>query len=165
LRKSVQERRQPLRYTPLDFCSSFDLSVSNDDPIIVREVVDSEDSKFQNKSMIEEMTSLDTNEACDLVELPIGRKPVGSKWVFKKKLNAGKVEKYKNRLVAKGYSKVEEIDFGEFFSPVAKLTSIGFLLSIPTTFDLEVEHIDVKKTFLHGDLEEEIYMKQQNVLQ
>ena len=70
------------------------------------------------------------------------------------------MDKYKSRLVAKGYSQVEGIDFGEIFSPVAKLTSIRFLLSIATAFDLEVENMDVKTTFLHGDLEEEIYMKQ-----
>jgi hypothetical protein len=86
---------------------------------------------------------------------------VGSKWLFKNKFNAqGKVEKYKARLVAKGYSRVEGIDFGEIFSPVAKLTSIRFILSIVVAFDLEVEQMDVKTTFLHGDLEEEIYMKQ-----
>jgi hypothetical protein len=76
-------------------------------------------------------------------------------------LNAeGKVEKYKARLVAKGYSQVEGIDFGEIFSHVAKLTSIRFMLSVVAAFDFEVEHMDVKTTFLHGDLEEEIYMKQ-----
>jgi hypothetical protein len=70
------------------------------------------------------------------------------------------VEKYKARLIAKGYSQVEGIDFGEIFSPVAKLTSVRFLLSIAAAFDFEVEHMDVKTTFLHGDMEEEIYMKQ-----
>jgi hypothetical protein len=80
--------------------------------------------------------------------------------LFKKKFNAqGKVEKYKARLVAKVYSQVEGTDFGEIFSPVAKLTSIRFLLSIVVAFDLEVEQMDVKIAFLHGDLEEEIYMK------
>jgi hypothetical protein len=93
--------------------------------------------------------------------LPTGRKPIGSKWVFKKKMNAeGKVEKYKARLVAKGYSQVEGIDFGEIFSPVAKLTSIRLLLSVAAAFDFEIEQMDVKTTFLHGDLEEEIFMKQ-----
>ena len=107
------------------------------------------------------MEAFDKNEAWDLVELPDGRKPIGSKWVFKKKLNAaGKVEKYKARLVAKGYSQVESIDFSEIFSPVAKMTSIRFLLSLTATFDLEVEQMDVKTMFLHGDLNEEIYMKQ-----
>ena len=112
--------------------------------------------------MVEEMNALDKNEAWDIVELPAGRKSIGSKWLFKKKFNTeGKVEKYKARLVAKGYSQVEGIDFGEIFSPVAKLTSISrFLLSIDVAFDLEVEQMDVKTTFLHGYLEEEIYMKQ-----
>jgi hypothetical protein len=87
--------------------------------------------------------------------LTSGRKFVGSKWLFKKKLNTqGKVEKYKARLVEKSYSQVEEIDFGEIFSFVAKLTSIRFLLSIVVSFDLEVEQMDVKTTILHGDLEE-----------
>jgi hypothetical protein len=75
--------------------------------------------------------------------------------VFKKKLNAeGKVEKYKARLVAKGYSQVEGIDFGEIFSLVSKLTSIRFMLFVVVAFDFEVEQMDVKTTFLHGDLEE-----------
>ena len=96
--------------------------------------------------MVEEMAALDKNEAWDTIELPAGRKYVGSKWFFKKKLNEeGKVEKYKARLVAKGYSQVEGIDFGEIFSHVAKLTSIRFHLSIVVAFDLEVEQMDVKK--------------------
>ena len=107
------------------------------------------------------MASLHKNEAWDLVELPTGRKPIGSKWVFKKKINVeGKVEKYKSRLVAKGYSQVPGIDFGDIFFPVAKVTSIRLLLSVATAFDFEIEQMDVKTTFLHGDIEEEIYMKQ-----
>jgi hypothetical protein len=109
--------------------------------------------------MDEEMTYLDNNEAWDLVEFPAGTKPIGSKWVFKKKLNAeGKVDKYKAWLVAKGYSQGEGIDFGEICFLVAKLTSIIFLLFVVAAFDFEVEQMDVKTTFLHGDLEEEIYM-------
>ena len=77
--------------------------------------------------MVEEMEDLNKNEAWDLVEFSNGRKIVGSKWVLKKKLNATrKVEKYKARLVEKGYSHVEGIDFGEIFSPVVKFTSIRF---------------------------------------
>eukprot|EP00253_Pinus_taeda_P022053 PITA_22053 len=72
--------------------------------------------------MVDEMASLHKNEAWDLVELPDRRKPIGSKWVFKKKTNAeGKVGKYKAWLVAKGYSQVSGIDFGDIFFPVAKL--------------------------------------------
>ena len=74
--------------------------------------MDSEDGKLWKEAMVDEMASLHKNEAWDLVELPAGRKSIGSKWVFKKKTNAeGKVEKYKARLVAKGYSQVPGIDF------------------------------------------------------
>ena len=59
----------------------------------------------------------------------------------------------------KGYSQLEGINFGELFSPVAKLTSIRFILSIVVAFDLEVENMDAKTMFLHGDMEEEICMK------
>jgi hypothetical protein len=105
--------------------------------------------------MVEEMDILDKNEAWDIVEFPSGRKSVGRKWLFKNNFNAqGKVEKHKARLVEKGYSQVEGIDFGEIFSLVDKLTSIRFILSIVVYFDLEVEQMDVKTTFLHGDLEE-----------
>jgi hypothetical protein len=156
----VRDKRKPERYSPPDFHSIFSLSITNDDPRIVREAVNSEDSKLWKKAMVEENDALDKNEAWDIIELPTGRKFVGSKWLFKKKFNAqGKVEKYKSQLVAKGYSQVEGIDFGKIFSLVAKLTSIRFLLSIVVDFDLEEEQMDVKTTFLHGDMEEEIYMK------
>ena len=111
--------------------------------------------------MVDEMASLHKNEEWDLVEFLDGRKPIERKWAFKKKINVeGKVEKQKARLVAKCYSQVPGIDFGDIFSPVAKVTSISLLLSISFAFDFEVEQMDVKTTFLHGDLEEEIYMKQ-----
>ena len=105
--------------------------------------------------MDKEMVAVDKNEALDLVEFPTGRNPIGNKWVFKKNLNAeGKMEKHKSWLVAKGYSQVKGIDFGEIFSPVSKLTSIIFLLSVVVAFDFEIEQMDVKTTFLHGNLEE-----------
>eukprot|EP00253_Pinus_taeda_P019436 PITA_19436 len=106
------------------------------------------------------MSFLHKNEACNLVELSAGRKPIGRKWVFKKKTNAeGKVEKYKARLVEKGYSQVSGIDFGDIFIPIAKVASIRFILYVVVAFDFEVENMDVKTTFIHEDLEEEIYMK------
>jgi hypothetical protein len=90
--------------------------------------------------MDEEMEALDKNEAWDLVEFLTGRNTIGNKWVFKKKMNAkGKVEKYKAQLVAKGYSQVEGIDFGDIVSLVSKLTSIMFFLSIVVAFYFEVE--------------------------
>jgi hypothetical protein len=129
LRRSVRERRLPERYTPYDFYSIFSLSIIDDDPRIVREAVDSEDGNLWKKAKDEEMDALDKNEVWYLVKFPTGRNPLGRKWVFKKKLNSkGKVEKHKCRLVAKGYSQVKGIGFGDIFSHVAKLTSIRFML-------------------------------------
>jgi hypothetical protein len=92
----VQERRLLERYSPSDLCLNFSLSITDDDPTTIRGAVDSEDGKIWKKAMDEEMVALDKNEAWDLVELSIGRNPIGNKWVFKKKLNEeGKVEKYK----------------------------------------------------------------------
>eukprot|EP00253_Pinus_taeda_P024918 PITA_24918 len=105
MRRSVIDRRQLERYSLATFCSNFSLSITIDDPRTVREVVDSEDGKLWKETMVDEMEYLDKNEAWDLVELLTGRKPIGIKWVFKKKMNVeGQVEKYKAQSVAKGYS-------------------------------------------------------------
>jgi hypothetical protein len=110
--------------------------------------------------MVEEMESLYKNETWDLFNFPSGRNHVNRKWVLKKKMNAtGQFNKFKARLVAKGYSQFKGVDLGEIFSPVSKLPSIRILMSLDTTFDMEIEQMNVKTTFLHGDLEEEIYMK------
>jgi hypothetical protein len=90
------------------------LLITDYDPRTVKEVVDSEDGKLKKKVMVEEIVALDKNEDSDLMDLSTGTNPIGRKWVFKKKLNVeGKVEKYKARLVAKCYSQVEGIDYGE----------------------------------------------------
>ena len=105
MRRLVQERRQLERYSPSTFYSNFALSIIDNDPRTVKEAVDSKDGKLWKEAMVDEMASLHKNEAWDLVELSAGRKPISSKWLFKKKTNAeGKVEKYEARLVAKGYS-------------------------------------------------------------
>jgi hypothetical protein len=95
--------------------------------------------------MVEETEALDKNEAWDLVKLPNERKLIGSKWVYKKKLNAkGGVEKYKACMVENRYSQVERIDFGEIFSTIAKSTSIRFILFLVAAFVLEVEQMGCK---------------------
>ena len=84
------------------------------------------------------------------------------KWVYKRKESIIGVEdpRCKARLVVKGFSQKEGIDFNEIFSPVVHHTSIRVLLAFVALFDLELEQLDVKTTFLHGELEEEIYMEQ-----
>ncbi|GLJ29753.1 hypothetical protein SUGI_0587340 [Cryptomeria japonica] len=161
VQRSTRHRQPPERYSPNDWRCIFALNTSVDEPKSVEEALGMNDAESWKIAMEEEMAALKKNDTWDLVPLPEGRKPVGCKWVFKKKIGSdGSIEKYKARLVAKGYSQVEGVDYGEIFSPIAKMMSIRFLLSIATAYDLEVEQMDVKTTFLHGDLEEDIYMTQ-----
>jgi hypothetical protein len=88
LRRSIRDERQPERYSPPDFHSNFALAIIDDDPRTVREAVNSEDSNLWKKSMVEEMDTLDKNEAWDIVEFPVGRKYVGRKLLFKNTFNA-----------------------------------------------------------------------------
>jgi hypothetical protein len=109
------------------------------------------------------MDSILSNGTWELVDRPYGCKPVGCKWVFKTKLRYdGTIDKYKATLVAKGYTKKEGEDFFDTYSPIARLTTIRVLLSLTASHGLLVHQIDVKTTFLNGELKEEIYMTQPN---
>ncbi|KAG8503825.1 hypothetical protein CXB51_001964 [Gossypium anomalum] len=106
--------------------------------------------------------TLHKNRTWDLMKLPKGKKAVRCKWVFKKKEGTPGVEepRYKARLVAKGCSQIPRVDFTDVFSPVVKHSSIQALLGIVAMHDLELEQLDVKTVFLHGELEEDIYIQQ-----
>ena len=110
--------------------------------------------------MHEEMNSLNNYKTYDLVELPKGKKALKNKWVFKLKKDGDKLVKYKARLVIKGFSQKQGIDFDEIFSLVVKMSSIRVVLGLVASLVLELKQLDVKTVFLHGDLKEEIYMDQ-----
>ena len=113
------------------------------------------------KVMKFELDSMYSNQIWDLVKAPNGIKLVSCKWVYKRKRGIdGNVETFKVMLVAKGYTQKEGIDYEETFSLVAMLKSIRILLSIAAYYDYEIWQIDVKTTFLNGNLEEENYMMQ-----
>jgi hypothetical protein len=108
------------------------------------------------------MQSLEKNGTWDIVHLPAGKKAVRCKWIFKRKEGSSPSEsvRYKARLVAKGFSQIPGIDYNDVFSPVVKHSSIRAFLGIVAMHNFELEQLDVKTAFLHGDLEEEIYMVQ-----
>uniref|UniRef100_A0ACD5XBE3 Uncharacterized protein n=1 Tax=Avena sativa TaxID=4498 RepID=A0ACD5XBE3_AVESA len=137
--------------------------VENDsEPTAYNEAIASVDREKWVSAMQEEMQSLEKNGTWDVVRLPKQKKAVRCKWIFKKKegLSPKEPSRYKARLVAKGFSQIPGIDYNDVFSPVVKHSSIRTFFSIVAMHDLELEQLDVKTAFLHGELDEEIYMDQ-----
>ena len=111
--------------------------------------------------MQNEIDSLHDNNVWELVELPLDRQPMGTKWVFKVKKNAnGSIERCKARLVAQGYSQKEGLDYDETFSPVVRSESVRSEIALASMNGLRLHQMDIATAFLHGGLEEEVYMKQ-----
>ncbi|KAK1644742.1 hypothetical protein QYE76_062547 [Lolium multiflorum] len=130
-------------------------------PSINKNLKPMQDADYWKEAVRSEMDSILANGTWEVTDRPYGCKPVGCKWVFKKKLRPnGTIEKYKARLVAKGYTQKEGEDFFDTYSHVARLTTIRVLLSLAASHGLLVHQMDVKTAFLNGELEEEIYMEQ-----
>jgi hypothetical protein len=113
------------------------------------------------RAMNEELDQIEKNNTWELVPRPENKNVIGSKWVFKNKMNEkGQVVRNKSRLVCKGYAQVEGQDFDETFAPVARLEAIRMFLAYSCHKNFKVYQMDVKSAFLNGDLEEEVYMEQ-----
>lgn len=110
-------------------------------------------------TMHEEMDSLLKNQTWDLVSLPPDQRPLRNKWVYWLKEEDEGRKRFKARLVVKGFDQEKGIDFNEIFSPVVKMTTIRTVLGLAIAWDLQLEQLDVKTAFLHGDVEEELYME------
>ena len=130
----------------------------NDEP---RNFHEAKESEEWTHACEEEMRSIEKFKVWDLVDLPLGVKPIGLKWVFKLKKNAdGSINKYKARLVAKGYVQQHGVDFEEVFAPVARIETIRLLIKLAASHGWEIHHLDVKTAFLHGELKEDVYVCQ-----
>jgi len=123
------------------------------------EAVQGDESNMYLKAIQEVMESIVKNGVFEVQKLPPGWSTVRCKWVYdvKKKAEGNKL-RYKARLVAKGFTQTAGVDYKEVFSPVTKYETRRSVLALVTLKDFELEHVDIKKAFLNGDLDEEIYM-------
>ncbi|KAK8600471.1 hypothetical protein V6N12_050325 [Hibiscus sabdariffa] len=139
LRRSTRERHEPERYGFLVTTHGDVILVDQDEPKTYQEAVASPDSEKWLLAMRSEMDSMSENQVWTLVEPPEGIKPIGCKWVFKKKTDMdGNVQTYKGRLVAKGFRQIHGVDYDETFSPVAMIKSIRILLAVAAFHDYEI---------------------------
>ena len=130
-------------------------------PSNYNEAIQDKDATLWQSAMKTELESMYSNQVWLFVDPPNGVKPIGCKWVYKRKRGVDrKVETFKARLVAKGYTQKEGFDYEETFSLVAMIKSIRILLSIAAHMDYEIWQMNVKTTFLNGSLDETIYMVQ-----
>ena len=130
-------------------------------PETYKEAIESEESQKWTQSMKEEYESLQNMGTWSLEPLPAGCKALDNKWVFAVKTNEdGSVERYKARLVVKGFLQRAGVDYDETYATVASLKSLRLVLTLAATEDMEIHQIDVKTAFLNGDLPQVIYMKQ-----
>ena len=131
------------------------------DPTSFEEATRSAHSSKWLEAMQDEMRSMSTNRVCNLEKNPKGATIVCCKWVYKTKHDSkGNIERFKARLVAKGFTQREGIDYNETFSPVSSKDSFKIKMVLVAHYDLELHQMDVKKAFLNGDLEENVYMAQ-----
>ena len=125
------------------------------------DVEDAMNSKVWMAAMKEELMMIEKNQTWKLVDRPAHKNVIGVKWIFKAKLNAeGSVNKYKAKLVVKGYSQEPGIDYNDTFAPVSRLDTIKLLLVLAAQTGWLVWQLDVKSAFLNGTLNEEIYIEQ-----
>ncbi|GJZ13448.1 zinc finger, CCHC-type containing protein [Tanacetum coccineum] len=172
LRKSKRNR------TPKDFGPEFQLyliegtrdEVSDqhsycfnveDDPKTFDEAMKSQDVAFWKEAINDEMDSIMGNNTWVLADLPPGCKPLGCKWIFKRKLKVdGTIEKFKARLVIQGFKQKLGIDYFDTYALVARISTIRLLIAMASIHNLIIHQMDVKTTFLNDDLDEEVYMNQ-----
>ena len=131
------------------------------EPQSYTEAINCAQKQLWQVSIDDEYASLIKNETWRLTTLPAGREAIKCRWVFKIKPGHHNIpERYKSRLVAKGYTQKKSLDYKETFSPVVKNSSLRVIFSLVAAHDLDIIQLDIKTAFLNGDLEEELYMEQ-----
>ncbi|GKF76072.1 zinc finger, CCHC-type containing protein, partial [Tanacetum coccineum] len=107
------------------------------------------------------MDSIMGNNTWVLAKLPLGCKPLGCKWIFKRKVKVdGTIKKFKARLVIQGFRQNSWIDYFDTYAPVIRISTIRLLIAMASIHNLIFHQMNVKTTFLNGELDEEVYTNQ-----
>ena len=161
LRRSTRERRSAIPDDYVVFLQEHEENngMMEDDSVNFHQAMQDSNSEKWIEAMNDEYKSMQDNKVWELVPLPKGVKPIGCKWIFKTKRDfTGNVERYKARLVVKGYTQKEGIDFKETFSLVSLKNSFRTIMALVAHYDLELHQMDVKTVFLNGIIDETIYI-------
>lgn len=143
-----------------DMLMAATLAVSDDDPKTYKQAMKLPDAAEWVEACAAEVASLVENGVYAVVDRPVGKPVITSKWVFKKKRGlTGKVEKYKARLVARGFMQEEGVDYTETYSPTVRYESIRMMVAAAASGELQMEQMDVTTAFLYAVLEEEVYLE------
>jgi histone deacetylase 1/2 len=154
--RSKTGNAKPKVYT--DGTVRYGLSCSTNEPATLQLALENSNWK---RAMDDEYRALIENKTWHLVPYKKGINIIDCKWVYRIKRKAdGTIDRYKARLVAKGFKQRYGIDYEDTFSPVVKAATIRLVLAISVSKGWSLRQLDVKNAFLHGVLEEEVYMKQ-----
>ncbi|GJU68951.1 retrotransposon protein, putative, ty1-copia subclass [Tanacetum coccineum] len=158
--RSARIPQAPDRYGYYVDIEEYELGDFDEPPNYKVALADPESDKWL-EAMNTEMQSMKDNQVWILIKLPLNGRTVRSKWIFKKKIDMdANVHTFKAHLVAKGYTQIYGVDYGETFSFVADITAIRILLAIAAFYDYEIWQMDVKTAFLNGHLSEDVYTVQ-----
>ena len=147
--EEVELRRSKRTRVEKSFGSEFLTYMLEDEPRTFQEAITCPEAPLWKEAVKNEIDSILQNHTWELVDLPPRCKPLGSKWIFKRKMKAdGTVDKYKARLVVKGYRQTEGLDYFDTYSPVTRITSIRMVLAIAALRKLEVHQMDVKTFYV-----------------
>ena len=150
----------PLRFIEAYLATAADEEVKQS-PESVQEALQGPHTERWRQAMNSEIESLRENGVYELVDRPEGKKVVKSKWVLRVKTNEnGEIEKYKARVVAKGYSQVEGVGYDQTFSPTVRFESIRQMVALGASKGMQMHQMDVTTAFLYAPLDEEVYMEQ-----
>lgn len=151
--------RKPVeRYGSTNLCVLDNQGLCGDD-ITYEEATNGTEKEMWKQAMNEELRAFEENEAWDIVDAKEADRVVQCKWVFKKKYESDDKVRYRARLVAKGFTQREGVDYKETYSPVLRYSTLRLLFALSVKLNFNITHLDVTTAFLNGFLDENVYMQ------